>query len=41
MNLTDAPAAVAVGTPAPLWSVTTPPPGDLAHLQLLTTLDDL
>ncbi|MBZ9644697.1 NAD(+)/NADH kinase [Streptomyces sp. PSKA30] len=36
MRLTDAPAAVADGTPAPLWSVTTPPPGDLAHLTLLT-----
>ncbi|MET8944301.1 NAD(+)/NADH kinase [Streptomyces sp. NPDC004542] len=36
MNLTDAPAAVADGTAAPLWSVTTPPPGDLAHLTLLT-----
>lgn len=36
MNLTDAPAAVADGTPPPLWSVTTPPPGDLAHLSLLT-----
>ncbi|WP_037569554.1 NAD(+)/NADH kinase [Phaeacidiphilus oryzae] len=36
MNLTDAPAAVADGSPAPLWSVTTPPPGDLAHLSLLT-----
>ncbi|MFF4395033.1 NAD(+)/NADH kinase [Streptomyces sp. NPDC001480] len=35
MNLTDAPAAVADGTAAPLWSVTTPPPGDLAHLTLL------
>ncbi|MBG0851451.1 NAD(+)/NADH kinase [Streptomyces spinoverrucosus] len=35
MNLTDAPAAVADGSPAPLWSVTTPPPGDLAHLALL------
>ncbi|MEU9287682.1 NAD(+)/NADH kinase [Streptomyces sp. NPDC048275] len=34
MNLTDAPAAVADGSPAPLWSVTTPPPGDLAHLVL-------
>ncbi|MEU3281015.1 NAD(+)/NADH kinase [Streptomyces antibioticus] len=34
MNLTDAPAAVADGTSAPLWSVTTPPPGDLAHLEL-------
>ncbi|MDT0614117.1 NAD(+)/NADH kinase [Streptomyces lancefieldiae] len=40
MNLTDAPAAVADGTPAPLWSVTTPPPADLAHLQLLTVPDD-
>jgi NAD+ kinase len=36
MNLTDAPAAVADGSPPPLWSVTTPPPGDLAHLALLT-----
>ncbi|WP_340373896.1 NAD(+)/NADH kinase [Streptomyces sp. SS7] len=36
MNLTDAPAAIADGSPAPLWSVTTPPPGDLAHLSLLT-----
>ncbi|MFE0516166.1 NAD(+)/NADH kinase [Streptomyces sp. NPDC058964] len=36
MNLTDAPAAVADGTPAPLWSVTTPPPRDMAHLSLLT-----
>ncbi|MGX1548222.1 NAD(+)/NADH kinase [Streptomyces adustus] len=34
MNLTDAPAAVADGTPAPLWPVTSPPPGDLAHLAL-------
>ncbi|AWW41305.1 inorganic polyphosphate kinase [Streptomyces sp. AS58] len=34
MNLTDAPAAVADGSPAPLWSITTPPPGDLAHLSL-------
>ncbi|MGW7378971.1 NAD(+)/NADH kinase [Streptomyces sp. NPDC054794] len=41
MNLTDAPAAVADGTPAPLWSVTTPPPGDLAHLSLLTGPDDV
>lgn len=32
MNLTDAPAAVADGAPAPLWSLTAPPPGDLAHL---------
>ncbi|MEU3791179.1 NAD(+)/NADH kinase [Streptomyces fructofermentans] len=34
MNLTDAPAALADGATAPLWSVTTPPPGDLAHLSL-------
>ncbi|MFE1754846.1 NAD(+)/NADH kinase [Streptomyces anandii] len=34
MNLTDAPAAVADGTPAPLWPVTTAPPADLAHLAL-------
>jgi NAD+ kinase len=34
MNLTDAPAAVADGGAAPLWPVTTPPPGDLAHLAL-------
>ncbi|MFJ3230996.1 NAD(+)/NADH kinase [Streptomyces sp. NPDC086787] len=40
MNLTDAPAAVADGTPPPLWSVTTPPPGDLAHLRLLTGQED-
>ncbi|MFC3572639.1 NAD(+)/NADH kinase [Streptomyces yaanensis] len=39
MNLTDAPAAVADGSPAPLWSVTTPPPGDLAHLALLPVPD--
>ncbi|MFI5675600.1 NAD(+)/NADH kinase [Streptomyces cellulosae] len=39
MNLTDAPAAVADGSPAPLWSVTSPPPGDLAHLSFLTTAD--
>ena len=39
MNLTDAPAAVADGSPPPLWSVTTPPPADLAHLALLTTPD--
>ncbi|MFE5812776.1 NAD(+)/NADH kinase [Streptomyces sp. NPDC056479] len=39
MNLTDAPAAIADGSPAPLWSVTTPPPGDLAHLALLTASD--
>jgi NAD+ kinase len=36
MNLTDAPAAVADGTPAPLWPVTTPRPGDLAHLAMPT-----
>ncbi|MGW0996905.1 NAD(+)/NADH kinase [Streptomyces sp. NPDC002520] len=36
MNLTDAPAAVADGGAAPLWPVTTPPPGDLAHLALPT-----
>ncbi|MFF8772186.1 NAD(+)/NADH kinase [Kitasatospora sp. NPDC015120] len=40
MNLTDAPAAVAEGSPAPLWSTTTPPPEDLAHLALLTDPDD-
>ncbi|MGW2491518.1 NAD(+)/NADH kinase [Streptomyces sp. NPDC001606] len=40
MNLTDAPAAVADGSPAPLWSVTTPPPGDIAHLTLLTARRD-
>ncbi|MBT3163828.1 NAD(+)/NADH kinase [Streptomyces sp. Vc74B-19] len=34
MNLTDAPAAVADGTPAPLWPVSTPPPWDLAHLAM-------
>ncbi|GHI04024.1 NAD kinase [Streptomyces cellostaticus] len=34
MNLTDAPAALADGTAAPLWPVTTPPPDDLAHLAL-------
>jgi NAD+ kinase len=34
MRLTDAPAAVADGTPAPLWPACTPPPGDLAHLAL-------
>ncbi|MFJ3497743.1 NAD(+)/NADH kinase [Streptomyces sp. NPDC086091] len=39
MNLTDAPAAVADGSPAPLWSVTTPPPADLAHLTILTSED--
>ncbi|MEU9387508.1 NAD(+)/NADH kinase [Streptomyces sp. NPDC048279] len=35
MNLTDAPAAVADGTPPPLWSPRTPLPGDMAHLSLL------
>ncbi|MFD6903602.1 NAD(+)/NADH kinase [Streptomyces sp. NPDC060077] len=34
MNLTDAPAAVADGAPAPLWPVSSPPPGDLAHLDM-------
>ncbi|MET8771851.1 NAD(+)/NADH kinase [Streptomyces sp. NPDC004658] len=34
MNLTDAPAALADGEAAPLWPVTTPRPGDLAHLAL-------
>ncbi|MEV4336932.1 NAD(+)/NADH kinase [Streptomyces sp. NPDC049590] len=34
MNLTDAPAALADGQAAPLWPVTSPPPGDLAHLAL-------
>ncbi|WP_406442113.1 NAD(+)/NADH kinase [Streptomyces sp. NBC_00631] len=32
MNLTDAPAAVADGTPPPLWSLTAPPPADLDHI---------
>ncbi|MFC9292157.1 NAD(+) kinase, partial [Streptomyces sp. NPDC057052] len=40
MNLTDAPAAVADGTAAPLWSMTTPPPGDLAHLTLPTAPEE-
>ncbi|MFF3504690.1 NAD(+)/NADH kinase [Streptomyces sp. NPDC003247] len=40
MRLTDAPAAVADGTAAPLWSVTTPPPGDMAHLALPTGPDE-
>jgi NAD+ kinase len=35
MNLTDAPAAVADGEPPPFWSVTTPPPSDLAHIALV------
>ncbi|MEU1409189.1 NAD(+)/NADH kinase [Streptomyces sp. NPDC005728] len=39
MNLTDAPAALADGVAAPLWPVTTPPPGDLAHLALPTAPD--
>ncbi|SHN04228.1 NAD(+)/NADH kinase [Actinacidiphila paucisporea] len=39
MNLTDAPAAVADGTPAPLWSLTTPAPDDLAHLAMLAAPD--
>jgi NAD+ kinase len=34
MNLTDAPAALADGSAAPLWPITSPPPGDLAHLAL-------
>ncbi|MEW2515228.1 NAD(+)/NADH kinase [Streptomyces sp. NPDC046870] len=34
MNLTDAPAALADGKAAPLWPVTSPRPGDLAHLAL-------
>ncbi|MEU9245531.1 NAD(+)/NADH kinase [Streptomyces sp. NPDC048385] len=34
MNLTDAPAAVADGTPPPLWSLTSPPPGDMAHISM-------
>ncbi|MEU3948343.1 NAD(+)/NADH kinase [Streptomyces sp. NPDC029526] len=34
MNLTDAPAAVADGMPAPLWPHESPPPGDLAHLAM-------
>ncbi|MFG2126147.1 NAD(+)/NADH kinase [Streptomyces sp. NPDC048710] len=40
MNLTDAPAALADGVAAPLWPVTTPPPGDLAHLALPTAPDE-
>ncbi|HET9172210.1 MAG TPA: NAD(+)/NADH kinase [Actinospica sp.] len=39
MNLTDAPAAVADGYAAPFWSFTSPPPADLAHLQLETGPD--
>ncbi|MGW1894320.1 NAD(+)/NADH kinase [Streptomyces sp. NPDC002004] len=34
MRLTDAPAAAADGEAAPLWPLTTPAPGDLAHLSL-------
>ena len=34
MNLTDAPAAVADGESPPFWSVSTPPPADLAHIAL-------
>ncbi|MFF1449843.1 NAD(+)/NADH kinase [Streptomyces sp. NPDC058274] len=34
MRLTDAPAATADGEAAPLWPLTTPAPGDLAHLSL-------
>ncbi|MFF7356293.1 MULTISPECIES: NAD(+)/NADH kinase [Streptomyces] len=40
MNLTDAPAALADGQAAPLWPVTTPPPGDLAHLALPPAPED-
>ncbi|MCS0603848.1 NAD(+)/NADH kinase [Streptomyces sp. LP11] len=40
MKLTDAPAAVADGSAAPLWPVSTPPPGDLAHLALPPSPDD-
>ncbi|MEV5878420.1 NAD(+)/NADH kinase [Streptomyces sp. NPDC052101] len=40
MNLTDAPAALADGSAAPLWPVTSPPPGDLAHLALPTAPGD-
>ncbi|MES4892404.1 NAD(+)/NADH kinase [Streptomyces sp. NPDC096012] len=40
MNLTDAPAALADGSAAPLWPVTTPPPGDLEHLALPTAPED-
>ncbi|MEU8138078.1 NAD(+)/NADH kinase [Streptodolium elevatio] len=39
MNLTDAPAAVADGAAAPLWSVTGPVPEDLAHLSLPVVRD--
>ncbi|AEY87608.1 MULTISPECIES: NAD(+)/NADH kinase [Streptomyces] len=40
MNLTDAPAALADGEAAPLWPVTSPRPGDLAHLALPPLPDD-
>ncbi|GGY89763.1 NAD kinase 1 [Streptomyces olivaceoviridis] len=40
MNLTDAPAALADGEAAPLWPVTSPRPGDLAHLALPPVPDD-
>ncbi|MEW2288094.1 NAD(+)/NADH kinase [Streptomyces sp. NPDC047841] len=40
MNLTDAPAALADGKAAPLWPVTSPRPGDLAHLALPPVPDD-
>lgn len=40
MNLTDAPAALADGTAAPLWPVRSPPPGDLAHLALPPAPDE-
>ncbi len=39
MRLTDAPAAIADGTPAPLWPVSTCPPGDLAHLAMPVPVD--
>ncbi|MEU3979427.1 NAD(+)/NADH kinase [Streptomyces sp. NPDC026672] len=41
MNLTDAPAALADGDAAPLWPVSTPPPGDLAHLALPPVPEDV
>ncbi|MFI1766578.1 NAD(+)/NADH kinase [Streptomyces sp. NPDC020800] len=40
MNLTDAPAALADGTAAPLWPVKSPPPSDLAHLALPAAPDE-
>ncbi|MFC9493763.1 MULTISPECIES: NAD(+)/NADH kinase [unclassified Streptomyces] len=39
MNLTDAPAAVADGCPPRLWSISTPPPADIAHLEMLPVPD--